>query len=124
MLRVVLCRDEFTNFMFLQKAQVAGHEGDADNWRLFPADFGDKTSATSMHHEQVCSKDCLHCSNHEKDPQGHEQQQQQQEWADAATLHRQAVAAIAAVMQEQAQKPLQAAVQGRLPRSCAVALCS
>jgi hypothetical protein len=49
------CRDEFTNFMFLQKAQAAGDEGDADNWRLFPADFRNKTSATSMHHEQVRS---------------------------------------------------------------------
>jgi hypothetical protein len=52
---VYVCRDEFTNYMFLQKAQAAGDEGDADNWRLFPADFRDKTSATSMHHEQVRS---------------------------------------------------------------------
>jgi hypothetical protein len=47
------CRDEFTNFMFLEKAQAAAGEGDSDNWRLFPADFRDKNSATSMHHEQV-----------------------------------------------------------------------
>lgn len=46
-------RDEFTNFMFLEKAQAAAGEGDADNWRLFPADFRDQTSSTSMHHEQV-----------------------------------------------------------------------
>lgn len=49
----VRCRDEFTNFMFLEKAQAAAGEGDSDNWRLFPADFRDKNSATSMHHEQV-----------------------------------------------------------------------
>lgn len=29
-------RDEFTNFMFLEKAQQAGGEGAAENWRLFP----------------------------------------------------------------------------------------
>jgi hypothetical protein len=46
-------RDEFTNFMFLEKAQAAAGEGDSDNWRLFPADFRDENSATSMHHEQV-----------------------------------------------------------------------
>lgn len=46
-------RDEFTNFMFLEKAQAATDESDADNWRLFPAGFRDKNSASSMHHEQV-----------------------------------------------------------------------
>lgn len=29
-------RDEFTNFMFLERAQQAAGEGTADNWRLFP----------------------------------------------------------------------------------------
>lgn len=50
------CRDEFTNFMFLERAQAGGDVGDADNWRLFPADFRDgnvKASSSSMHHEQV-----------------------------------------------------------------------
>jgi hypothetical protein len=39
--------------MFLEKAQAATDESDADNWRLFPAGFRDKNSASSMHHEQV-----------------------------------------------------------------------
>jgi hypothetical protein len=29
-------RDEFTRFMFLERAQHAGNESNADNWRLFP----------------------------------------------------------------------------------------
>lgn len=50
----VLARDEFTNFMFLEKAQAAAGGSDSDNWRLFPADFRDKNLASCVHHEQVC----------------------------------------------------------------------
>lgn len=55
--------------MFLEKAQAAAGEGDADNWRLFPADFRDQTSSTSMHHEQVRLSDCR---LHEQGRSGHQ----------------------------------------------------
>ncbi|WIA12480.1 hypothetical protein OEZ85_012515 [Tetradesmus obliquus] len=45
--------DEFTNYMFLEKAQAAAGDSAADNWRLFPADFRDKNEASAYHHEQV-----------------------------------------------------------------------
>jgi hypothetical protein len=38
-------RDEFTNFMFLERAQQAADEGSSENWRLFPQVAGSAAPA-------------------------------------------------------------------------------
>jgi len=45
--------DEFTNFMFLEKAQQAAGEGAAENWRLFPQEFRDTNEQSCYHRDQV-----------------------------------------------------------------------
>lgn len=46
--------DEFTNYMFLERAQTTG-DGATENWRLFPQDFKIKSEASCAHHDQVDS---------------------------------------------------------------------
>lgn len=47
------CRDEFTNFMFLEKVQAGSADSATENWRLFPQEFRDKNESSSYHHDQV-----------------------------------------------------------------------
>jgi hypothetical protein len=52
----VLCmlrREEFTNYMFLERAQEASGTTN-ENWRLFPQDFRDKNDPGVSHRGESC----------------------------------------------------------------------
>lgn len=45
------CRDEFTNYMFLQRSEAA--DDNVDNWRFFPQDFKDRNDNGTSHRDTV-----------------------------------------------------------------------
>eukprot|EP00878_Enallax_costatus_P028786 GHUV01031129.1.p1 GENE.GHUV01031129.1~~GHUV01031129.1.p1 ORF type:complete len:131 (+),score=45.56 GHUV01031129.1:316-708(+) len=49
--------DEFTNYMFLEKAQASANDETSDNWRLFPSEIREKNEHSAYHHEQVILAD-------------------------------------------------------------------
>ena len=49
---VLRCREEFTNYMFLERAQEASGTTN-ENWRLFPQDFKDRNDP-GVSHRGMC----------------------------------------------------------------------
>lgn len=46
-----MLRDEFTNYMFLQRSEAA--DDNIDNWRFFPQDFKDRNDSGTNHRDAV-----------------------------------------------------------------------